>query len=162
MSLTELPYGLPGRVFRSRMPYSAYDTSGELVDKYIEEGISTIVLLAREQEYLQISNRDLKKLYTEKGFRVLHLPTTDYGIPAQGALEPAVREIYELVRDGENVAIHCHAGIGRTGMFAACLARQVLGLTGEQAIDWVRERIPYAVETPEQRDVVHHFEPEEG
>lgn len=162
MSLTELPYGLAGRVFRSRMPYSSSDPSGQLVDRYIEERVSVVVLLASEEEYLKITNRDLKKLYTERGLRVLHLPTTDFGVPEQGALEQAVREVYRLAGDGENVAIHCHAGVGRTGLFAACLARQALGLTGQGAIDWVRLRIPNAVETAKQREVVHKFNPGEG
>ena len=160
MSLTELPYGLPGRVFRSPMPYSAYDPSGELVEQYREEEISVIVLLAEEQEYRRIAQRDLKKLYTENGFQVIHLPIEDMSIPGLEALRPAVQAAYELARDGKNIAIHCHAGVGRTGMFAACLASEALGLTGEQAISWVRERILNAVENLEQRDVVLNFKPE--
>ena len=81
-------------------------------------------------------------------------------IPGLEALRPAVRAAYELARDGKNIAIHCHAGVGRTGMFAACLASEALGLTGEQAISWVRERILNAVENLEQRDVVLNFQPE--
>ena len=81
-------------------------------------------------------------------------------IPGLEALRPAVQAAYELARDGKNIAIHCHAGVGRTGMFAACLARETLGLTGEQAISWVRERILNAVENLEQRDVVLNFQPE--
>jgi len=44
--------------------------------------------------------------------------------------------------------------VGRTGLFAACLARRVLGLSGEDAIRWVRRFIPEAVETSEQWQMV--------
>jgi protein-tyrosine phosphatase len=162
MSLTELPYGTPGRVFRSPMPYSSYDPSGTLVDQYEKEGISAIVLLAREIEYLEITGKDLKKLYTESGFEVLHLPIADFGVPNPEDLRMAVFSTYEQARNGTNFAIHCHAGIGRTGVFAACLARQALDLSGEAAIRWVRERIPHAIETELQRSVVLNFYPYEG
>ena len=33
------------------------------------------------------------------------------------------------------------------GMFAACLAREALGLSGDEALAWIRELVPGAVET---------------
>lgn len=50
--------------------------------------------------------------------------------------------------------IHCSAGVGRTGLFAACLARKILDLSGVDAIKWVRRFIPMAVETSEQWQMV--------
>ncbi|MDI6890887.1 MAG: protein-tyrosine phosphatase family protein [Thermodesulfovibrionales bacterium] len=50
--------------------------------------------------------------------------------------------------------IHCSAGVGRTGLFAACLAKRILGLSGEDAVRWVRRFIPMAVETNEQLQMV--------
>jgi protein-tyrosine phosphatase len=162
MSLTELPYGLPGRVFRSQMPFSSFDPSGALIEKYGENGIAAIILLAGEREIFDRTNLDLKKLYTERGYAVLHLPIDDYGVPSQESIRTTVKAAYELARQGQNIAIHCYAGIGRTGTFAACLAHQALGLRGEAAIEWVRERVPGAVESSQQRDVVLKFQPEEG
>jgi hypothetical protein len=40
MSLTELPFGLPGRVFRSPMPFGPYDLHGEVYDQFCEEQIT--------------------------------------------------------------------------------------------------------------------------
>jgi hypothetical protein len=39
-------------------------------------------------------------------------------------------------------------------MFTACLAKHVLGLSGEEAIAWIRHYIPGAVETSLQRQLV--------
>jgi len=39
-------------------------------------------------------------------------------------------------------------------MFAACLAKQILGLSGEEAIKWVRHYIDGAVETAEQKQLI--------
>ena len=48
------------------------------------------------------------------------------------------------------MVIHCHAGLGRTGMFAACMAKGGLDYSSEEAIQWVRESIPGAVEVRDQ------------
>ena len=52
MSLIELPFGLPGRVFRSPMPFGPYDLHGEDNDRLCEEQIAVIVLLASDEECL--------------------------------------------------------------------------------------------------------------
>ena len=54
--------------------------------------------------------------------------------------------------------IHCSAGIGRTGLFIAYLAKQCLSLSGHEALQWVRRYIPRAVETPEQQQLVLYDE----
>jgi protein-tyrosine phosphatase len=47
---------------------------------------------------------------------------------------------------------------GRTGLFMAYLAKRCLGLSGAEALQWVRRFIPRAVETPEQQQLVLHEE----
>ena len=52
MSLIELPFGLPGRIFRSPMPFGPYDLHGEVYDQFHEAQIAVIVLLASDDECL--------------------------------------------------------------------------------------------------------------
>jgi protein-tyrosine phosphatase len=42
-------------------------------------------------------------------------------------------------------------------LFAACLAKQGLDLSSEEAIQWIRELIPGAVEVPEQEMFIRSF-----
>jgi protein-tyrosine phosphatase len=65
--------------------------------------------------------------------------------------------VLEELRIGRHVAVHCRAGMGRTGMFAACLAREVLGLSGNEALVWIRRLVPGAVETRGQEDLVRAY-----
>ena len=154
MSLTELPYHLPGRIFRSPMPFSVYDPQGESLLEFKREKGSLIILLAEEDECMERTGRSLKSLYDQEGFQVIHFPIPDFGVPSKGDLEKAVRKTVKHAQAGRNIVIHCHAGLGRTGLFVAYLAKEVLRLSSEEAIHWTRKHIPHALETPEQEKFV--------
>jgi hypothetical protein len=150
MLLTELPFHLPGRIFRSPMPFSVYDPQGESLFQFKQKKGSLIVLLAEETECIQRAGRDLRSLYLQEGFQMIHLPIPDLDVPSKEDLAEAIEETLEHAQAGQNIVIHCHAGLGRTGLFVAYLAKRVLGFSSEEAIDWTRKHIPYALETDEQ------------
>ena len=157
-SFTRLPLGLPAHAYRSTMPFSRrYDPEGEVYKAYQTNQVSTVIMLTSDEEALEKSGRNLRAKYAEDGFNVIYLPIDDYGTPAARELQTAVEKAWEQMEAGGSIAIHCHAGIGRTGMFSACLARKVLGLTAQEATAWVRQNIPGAVETPEQGSMVRNF-----
>jgi len=150
MLLTELPFHLPGRIFRSPMPFSVYDPQGDSLPQFKQKKGSLIVLLAEETECIQRAGRDLRSLYLQEGFQMIHLPIPDLDVPSKEGLAEAIEKTLEHAQAGENIVIHCHAGLGRTGLFVAYLAKRVLGFSSEEAIHWTRKHIPYALETYEQ------------
>lgn len=154
ISLTELSLGLQGRIFRSPMPFGDFDPRGSALDAFKKQKVSVVVLLVGDEECVRKAGRDLRALYRKEGFRVIHVPIVDFAAPMKGRLDSALTATIEHAQAGHHVAIHCHAGIGRTGMFAACLAKRVLGLSGREAIEWVRRLIPGAIETAEQEQFV--------
>jgi protein-tyrosine phosphatase len=154
MTLTELPFGLAGRVFRAPMPFGTYDPTGNAFREFKQNNISVIVLLASREECIEKASVDLLLLYKKEGFEVISLPITDFSVPSKDTLADTVTKVTERAQRGDNVVIHCSAGVGRTGLFAACLTRRILGLSGEDAIRWIRRFIPGAVETSEQRQLV--------
>jgi polymorphic toxin system DSP-PTPase phosphatase-like protein len=152
--LTELPLPLPGRLYRTAMPFSAYDRRGRLVPALRERGVSLVVVIAEIDECRERTGRDLLRVYAEAGFDVLHVAAPDFGVPAPAALRRALGRTLEALRGGRHVAVHCHAGQGRTGVFAGCLAREVLQLDGPAAVAWIRGLVRGAVEVPAQEAAV--------
>ncbi len=156
-SLIELPFGLPGRVYRSPMPFRPGDEDGHVFRQYQEQQVSVVVLLVTDEECLERAGRNLRLFYEINKLDVIHLPIQDYSVPSQSALLAAIEAALDYARAGNNIAIHCYAGYGRTGMFLACMARRGLGMSANQAIEWVRSYIPTAIEAPEQIKVVRAF-----
>jgi protein-tyrosine phosphatase len=157
MDLTFLPLGLPGNIFRSPMPFGQFDHTGLLYQAFWKNDIQTVVVLVPDAECWVCSGQDLRKRYERDGLGVIHLPMKDYRGIDIPTLTEAVDEVLGLARNGINIDIHCHAGLGRTGLFAACLARRQLGMTGREAIRWIRGLVPGSVESDEQERVIKAF-----
>jgi protein-tyrosine phosphatase len=147
---TEIPFETPGRVFRSRMPFDGRDPQGELFKRFIAESIGAVVILADDREVLECTGRNLRADYKAQGMSVTYLPISDYAVPALDDLDDAVLAALEDMCLGKNLVVHCHAGLGRTGLFLACLAQRTLQMDAQEAIGWVRGYVPGALETPEQ------------
>jgi protein-tyrosine phosphatase len=155
--LTELPFGFTGRIFRSPMPFGPYDPQGEVFQRYQEQGVVTVLVLAQENELLSKSGRDLYAFYVAHGLEVLHFPIPDFNVPSAELIQAAIDACLQRAKMGRHIAVHCNAGIGRTGLFMACLAKRCLNYSAEEAIAWVRRYIPHAVETADQEQFVLEF-----
>lgn len=152
--LTELPLGLLGKVYRSPTPFGSFDPHGDVLQAFKRYQISAVVLLVDDDECRSRANCNLREHYLETGLKVIHLPIRDRHVTADPELQAALHTTIDYARSGHHIAIHYYAGIGRTGMFAACLARKVLRLTRDEAIRWIRRHVPRTIETRHQEQIV--------
>jgi len=156
-----IPFNLPGQIYRSPMPFGDFDYGHTTLKEYRQAKIDTVVMLITPEESLIRAGRDLESLYESEGMGVIHLPIIDFDVPEDdAAMESALDEVITQAERGKNIAIHCFAGRGRTGMFIALLTRRILGMEGLQAINWLREFFP-AVETEEQAQAVINYKSKE-
>jgi atypical dual specificity phosphatase len=80
----------------------------------------------------------------------------DMEAPTQEQLDRCVSAIQRALEQGMGVAIHCTAGLGRTGTVLACyLIGQ--GQSAQNAIARMRRLRPGSIETEEQADAIVEF-----
>jgi atypical dual specificity phosphatase len=92
----------------------------------------------------------------EAGLLAFHAPMEDMEAPTQDQLERCVSAINRAMQRNMGVAVHCGAGLGRTG---AVLASYLVskGHPAENALARVRRLRPGSIETDEQAEAVMEF-----
>lgn len=90
------------------------------------------------------------------GIQGRHFPIKDMGVPAVRNAARLCAEIHRRIEGGSAVALHCHAGLGRTGtMLAAYLVWT--GSTAEEAIRRVRQASPKYIQSDAQLEFIRRF-----
>lgn len=90
------------------------------------------------------------------GLLVLHVPMEDMEPPSQEDLDRCVSAIRKAHERNMGVAVHCGAGLGRTGVVLACYLVS-RGQTPQNAIARVRRLRPGSIETDEQEESILEF-----
>jgi atypical dual specificity phosphatase len=96
------------------------------------------------------------RLLKEHGLSGTHIPLPDMSAPPAASIKRFVRTLDRLLSAGHKVAVHCGAGLGRTGTMLACYLVS-RGRSADEALAEVRSRRPGSVENPEQEQAVREF-----
>jgi atypical dual specificity phosphatase len=95
-------------------------------------------------------------VYESAGFSFLCLPVPDGGTPTLAQAEQFVRFVTEQRSRQRPVAVHCEAGLGRTGTVLALYLISE-GASAEAAVRRVRSAERAAIETPRQVQFLEEF-----
>ena len=91
------------------------------------------------------------------GILTEHIPIVDFTAPTLRQVEQALAMIHFYLGRNMPVAVHCIAGLGRTGTILACyLVRE--GKSADEAITVIRRWRPGSIETLDQEAVIHEYE----
>ncbi len=114
-----------------------------------EQGVDLLVSLTEEASDPQ--------QVTAAGMDPMHLPIEDFTPPEPEQIDEFVAEVALRLEAGEQVGVHCHGGLGRTGTLLATWFVWE-GMTGDDAIAHVRDLRPGSIETEEQEEAVRTYE----
>ncbi len=91
------------------------------------------------------------------GILTEHIPVIDFTAPTLQQVEQALAMIHFCLDKEMPVAVHCIAGLGRTGTILACyLVEQ--GISAEEAITTIRKWRPGSIQISEQEAVIYEYE----
>ncbi|KYO29839.1 protein tyrosine phosphatase domain-containing protein 1 isoform A [Alligator mississippiensis] len=134
--------------------------STEIIEKYsiIEQfercGIKTVINLQRPGEHASCGNpleqesgfTYLPEAFMEAGIYFYNFGWKDYGVASLTTILDMVKVMAFALQEGR-VAVHCHAGLGRTGVLVACYLVFATRMTADQAILFVRAKRPNSIQT---------------
>ncbi|KAL3851685.1 hypothetical protein ACJMK2_015412 [Sinanodonta woodiana] len=81
----------------------------------------------------------------------------DYGVASLSKILDMVKVMQFSLSEGK-IAVHCHAGRGRTGVIIACYLIFTNRMDWREAIHYVREKRPGSIQTRAQIEVIEDFE----
>ena len=139
---------VPGQLAGTPLPGVVHDIDLDLA-ALRRMGITLLITL---------TERDLpQEPLLRHGLRNLHLPIYDREPPTVAQIQMLLKRMEILLAQGHVLAVHCLAGIGRTGtVLAAWLVRE--GLAAPEALRRVRLIDAQYVQTTEQEDFLQLYE----
>lgn len=91
------------------------------------------------------------------GIKAFNYSWKDMTCPPVSMMMDIVRIALNEINNGGKVAVHCHAGFGRTGIVIASIMMAQHGYDAEYTINMIREKRPGSVQTTQQQVFVYEF-----
>jgi protein-tyrosine phosphatase len=157
-SCVRITLDVKGSLYVSPMPYGPYDPGNALLKLYRQRKIGFAIMLVTDAELEKKAKRDLLAIYAKNNIQPIRFPIADYTGPELHAFSKVVDQVAGYLRAGANMAVHCNAGVGRTGVMTSCIVRDVTQLPAKEAIAYVRKHMQTNM-TDEQIRLVERFQP---
>lgn len=123
--------------------------------------INDLTILTKEYQVemlVSLTEEPLDEIIAaEVGLTLLHIPVEDFHAPTIEQLRQFCEATHTYIEETRPVAVHCHAGQGRTGTFLASWFIYN-GMSAKKAIEYIRLLRPGSIETTEQEQVLYQFE----
>lgn len=157
-SMKSLPHA-SGTLIFTPCPGTQASDLAESLKTLKQSGAVALVTLMSDTELQENGVAELGVAARQHGLEWYQLPIEDDQAPDEN-FEARLGEIRHqldaLLASNKALAIHCKGGSGRTGLFAARLLIES-GMTRHEAIAWVQELRPRAIQKPAHIDYINQF-----
>ncbi|XP_030633339.1 protein tyrosine phosphatase domain-containing protein 1 [Chanos chanos] len=135
-----------------------------IIDQFQRCGLKTVINLQRPGEHASCGNpletesgfTYHPEVFMEAGIYFYNFGWKDYGVASLTTILDMVKVMSFAVQEGK-MAVHCHAGLGRTGVLIACYLVFTSRMSADQAILFVRAKRPNSIQTRGQLLCVREF-----
>jgi len=135
-------------IIEGKVIASSYPCDDDHLHSLCDHGVRAIVTL-HEQPL------DEERLAAHS-LEALHIPVRDFEAPSLQQINGIVAFVERRLAAGKGVAVHCAAGLGRTGTAVACYLVHE-GYSPTAALAHVRSKRPGSVQTDEQQSIVYEY-----
>lgn len=152
----KIPLNLPGELFVSPMPFGAYDPGNQVLKIYLRNKVDHVFVLVTDAELTRKSRRDLLGKYESHGLKYSRFILKDWMAPSMEVVHEMVAEAKEMLKH-HRIAVHCHAGVGRTAIAVCCIAMSIEGWTAEESMQNISQFMTINI-TEEQKRFIKRYE----
>ena len=120
-------------------------------------GVTDVLSMLPVEEAADLGMSQEAEHCASNKIRFRSYPIKDFGLPDPSHFADLIRDVKESLEAGHHLAVHCRAGIGRSGMVAACTLI-ALGATAQTAVTLTaRARGVSIPDTVEQGNFIASF-----
>ncbi|XP_035593845.1 protein tyrosine phosphatase domain-containing protein 1-like [Oncorhynchus keta] len=146
-------------------PSTALIEKYNIIDQFKRCGLKTVINLQRPGEHASCGPNTLEpesgfsyrpEVFMENDIYFYNFGWNDYGVASLTSILDMVKVMSFAMQEGK-MSVHCHAGLGRTGVLLACYLVFATRMTADQAIVFVRSKRPNSIQTRGQLYCVREF-----
>ncbi|SCU66247.1 kinetoplastid-specific protein tyrosine phosphatase, putative [Trypanosoma equiperdum] len=155
-------------VIASQRPSTSLFRKYSLIEQFREKRITGVLNLQEKGEHASCGPDGIYAStgYSYSGEQDLmrhqisyyEFPWPDMTAPKQDIVLRSVQVMDSHVKKSGKVLVHCHAGLGRTGLMIACYLLYAQKMPSADVIELVRQMRPGAIQTSRQVKFIHDFE----
>ncbi|CAF0767368.1 unnamed protein product [Didymodactylos carnosus] len=136
----------------------------DLRDLFLQAGIRSIFNLEAPDEHIFCGHGNHQSGFSydpssfmEVNISIYNFAMEDYGTVKTATILDIMSVMSFAITEGK-IAVHCHAGLGRTGFIISCYLVYEYHKTAHEAIHYVRAKRPGSVQMSKQIEAVEEFE----